>query len=119
MRLGEEAEAMRRGAMGAARRWAVEHQIRIGTYLGAQDPVPVGPSGGAGVAFMERFAAIPPADRPVRIPTITDPRGADFGAASRLKQQDWMVALERRASARSAARPGWTRTGNGCSRRAN
>jgi hypothetical protein len=33
----------------------------------------------------------------VRIPTITDPRGTDFAAASRLKQQSWMVDLERRA----------------------
>ena len=33
----------------------------------------------------------------MRIPTITDPRGTDFAAASRLKQQSWMVALERRA----------------------
>ena len=35
----------------------------------------------------------------MRIPTITDPRGTDFAAAARLKQQDWMVALERRAIA--------------------
>ena len=32
-------------------------------------------------------------------PTITDPRGTDLAAAARLKQQDWMVALERRAIA--------------------
>jgi predicted aconitase len=43
-----------------------------------------------GVAFLERLAAMPGADRRVRIPTITDPRGADFSAATRLKQQDWM-----------------------------
>jgi predicted aconitase len=107
MRLGDEAEAMRRGEMGAVRQWAVEHQIRVGTYLGAQDFVPVRQAhimadteslGETGVAFLERFAALPEADRRVRIPTITDPRGTDFGAASRLKQQDWMVALERRAS---------------------
>jgi predicted aconitase len=107
MRLGDEAEAMRRGAMGAARQWAVEHQIRVGTYLGARDMVAVRQAhimadteslGETGVAFLERFAAMPAADRRVRIPTITDPRGTDFGSASRLKQQDWMVALERRAS---------------------
>lgn len=107
MRLRDEAEAMRRGAMGAARQWAVEHQIRVGTYLGAHDLVPVQQAhimadseslGEAGVAFLERFAAMPPSDRHVRIPTITDPRGTDFGAATRLKQQDWMIALERRTS---------------------
>ena len=39
------------------------------------------------------------AERRVRIPTITDPRGTDFAAAARLKQQDWMLALERRTIA--------------------
>jgi predicted aconitase len=107
MRLHDEAEAMLRGEMGASRRWAVEHQIRVGTYLGARDLVRVEQAhimadteslGGPGVAFLERFAAMPEADRRVRIPTITDPRGTDFGAANRLRQQDWMVALERRTS---------------------
>ena len=107
MRLSDEAESMRRGEMGAARLWAIQHQIQVGTYLGAQDMVPVRQAhimadteslGQAGVAFLERFAAMPPADRQVRIPTITDPRGTDLGAASRLKQRDWMVVLERRTS---------------------
>ncbi len=35
----------------------------------------------------------------MRIPTITDPRGTDFAAAHRLKQQPWMLDLERRAIA--------------------
>ena len=105
MRLHDEAEAMLRGEMGAARQWAVEHQIRVGTYLGATDLVRVQQAhimadseslGEPGIALMERFAALPAADRRVLIPTITDPRGTDFGAATRLKQQDWMVALERR-----------------------
>ena len=107
MRLHDEAEVMRRGAQGPARRWAVEHQIRVGSYLGARDLVRVQQAhimadteslGEPGVALLERLAAMAPADRRVRIPTITDPRGTDFGAAARLKQQDWMVALERRAS---------------------
>jgi predicted aconitase len=107
MQLLDEAEAMLGGEMGAARRWAVQHQIRVGTYLGARDMVAVQQAhimadteslGETGVAFLERFAAMPAADRRVRIPTITDPRGTDFAAAGRLKQQDWMVALERRTS---------------------
>ncbi|MDR3528993.1 MAG: aconitase X catalytic domain-containing protein [Rhodopila sp.] len=107
MHVHDEAEAMLRGEMGAARQWAVQHQIRVGRYLGARDLVPVQQAhimadteslGETGVAFLERFAAMPPADRRVRIPTITDPRGTDFGAATRLKQRDWMVVLERRAS---------------------
>jgi predicted aconitase len=107
MQLRDEAEAMLAGEMGAARRWAVQHQIRVGTYLGARDLVPVQQAhimadteslGEPGIALLERFAAMPAQDRRVRIPTITDPRGTDFSAAARLKQQDWMVALERRTS---------------------
>ena len=44
-------------------------------------------------------AQLPPDERRVRIPTITDPRGTDFAAAHRLKQQPWMLDLERRAIA--------------------
>lgn len=107
MQLHDEAEAMLRGQMGAARQWAVQHQVKVGTYLGAQDLVRVQQAhimadteslGLPGVALLERLAAMPAAERQVRIPTITDPRGTDFAAAARLKQQDWMVALERRTS---------------------
>jgi predicted aconitase len=45
------------------------------------------------------MARLPAAQRRVRIPTITDPRGTDFAAAQRLKQQPWMLELERRAIA--------------------
>ena len=77
-------------------------------YLGAADFVPVSQAhimadteslGVAGVEWLERLAALPEHERRVRIPTITDPRGTDFAAAARLKQQDWMLALERRAIA--------------------
>src|SRR5260370_1264121 len=97
---------MRGGAFGPLRRWAIEHQIKVGTYLGAADFVPVAQAhimadteslGAAGVEWLERMAALPPPQRRVRIPTITDPRGTDFAAAHRLKQSSWMVDLERRA----------------------
>ena len=55
--------------------------------------------GVAGVEWLERMAALPARERRVRIPTITDPRGTDFAAAHRLKQQPWMLDLERRAIA--------------------
>ena len=108
MKLGEEAQAMLRGAMGPARQWALTHQLRVGNYLRAEDLVRIEQAhimadteslGEAGVAFLERLAAMPEAERGVRVPTITDPRGTDFTAAKRLGQQDWMVALERRAIA--------------------
>jgi predicted aconitase len=96
------------GETGPVRQWAIQHQMRVGSYLGAADFVPVSQAhimadteslGIAGVEWLERFAVLPEQHRRVRIPTITDPRGTDFAAATRLKQQDWMLALERRAIA--------------------
>src|ERR1700693_248163 len=99
MRLTDEESAMLAGAAGWARQWAIEHQIRVGRYLGAADFVAVSQAhimadteslGVAGVEWLERLAASPESDRRVRIPTITDPRGTDFAAAARLKQEDWV-----------------------------
>jgi predicted aconitase len=108
MKLTDEEQAMRAGELGPAVQWAIEHQIKVGTYLGARDFVPVSQAhimadteslGVAGVEWLERMAALRLAQRQVRIPTITDPRGTDFAAAHRLKQQPWMLELERRAIA--------------------
>ena len=53
----------------------------------------------AGVEWLERLAALPDAQRQVRIPTITDPRGTDFAAAARLSSRTgcwrWSVARSR------------------------
>src|SRR5215510_3702940 len=108
MKLTDEEEAMRAGECGPAAQWAIEHQIAVGSYLGAADFVPVTQAhimadteslGPAGVEWLERMAAFPPDQRRLRIPAITDPRGTDFAAAHRLKQQPWMLDLERRAIA--------------------
>src|SRR5271166_3516443 len=108
MHLTDEESAMLAGAAGPARRWAIEHQVRVGRYFGATDFVPVSQAhimadteslGVAGVEWLERLACLPESDRTVRIPTMTDPRGTDFAAAAHLKQQDWMLALERRVIA--------------------
>jgi predicted aconitase len=106
MRLTDEEKAMQAGNLGQALKWAIEHQVRVGRYLGAHDFVPVSQAhimadteslGVAGVEWLERMAGLPPAQRRVRIPTITDPRGTDFAAAQRLKHEPWMLDLERRA----------------------
>lgn len=106
MKLNDEEQAMLAGELGPARQWAIDHQIKVGRYLGASDFVPVVQAhvmadteslGAAGVAWLERWAALPHDQRRVRIPTISDPRGTDFAAAHRLKQQPWMLDLERRA----------------------
>src|SRR5687767_11298375 len=102
MWLTDEEVALRAGDFGPAAQWAIEHQIKVGTYLGAQDFVPVSQAhimadteslGVAGVEWLERMAQLPAVQRQVRIPTITDPRGTDFAAAHRLKHQAWMLDL--------------------------
>ncbi len=96
------------GEFGPFRQWAIEHQVKVGDYLGAEDFVPVGQAhimadteslGAAGVEWLEHWTKLPQDLRRVRIPTITDPRGTDFAHAASLKQQPWMLDLERRAIA--------------------
>jgi len=108
VKLSDEEQAMRGGEFGPLRQWAIEHQIKVGTYLGAIDFVPVTQAhimadteslGRAGVEWLEHWTVLPLAQRRVRIPTITDPRGTDFAHAQKLKQQTWMLELERRAIA--------------------
>jgi predicted aconitase len=104
MKLTNEEQAMLHGEHGEAVRIALEHQIEVGRFFGAQDMVPVTQAhimadteslGQAGVLWLERLAEI--AGAGVRIPTITDPRGTDFPHAAELGQADWMLELERRA----------------------
>src|SRR5580693_5916475 len=99
---------MRAGAFGPAVQWAIDHQIRVGRYLGAEDFVPVTQAhimadteslGRAGVEWLEAWARLPRKQRRVRVPTITDPRGTDFAVAHRLKHAPWMLDLERRTVA--------------------
>jgi predicted aconitase len=108
VRLTDEEQAMRAGDLGPLRQWAIEHQVKVGRYLGASDFVPVTQAhimadteslGDAGVEWLERWTKLPPEQRRVRVPTITDPRGTDFAATARLKHQAWMLERERRAIA--------------------
>ena len=94
------------GECGEPRRWAMEHMMRVGRFFDAADFVPVTQAhimadteslGEAGVEFLERLASFPEAERRVRVPMITDPRGIDFCHYRRLKQTDEMASLEQRA----------------------
>ncbi len=96
------------GAHGEPRRWALAHQIAVGEFFDAADFVAVSQAhimadteslGEAGVRFLEALATASEAERRVRVPTITDPRGVDFAVYRRLGQSEWMAALERRAIA--------------------
>jgi predicted aconitase len=102
MRLNELERAMLAGEMGGAVRAALEHQVKVGEFFGAEGFVPVTQAhimadteslGEAGVAWLESL------DGKVRIPTITDPRGTDFAKLDVLKQPAAGVVLERRAIA--------------------
>ena len=105
MKLSANAEAMLAGEFGPARRWAVEHQMQIGRMFDAVDMVAVSQAhmmadpestGVAGVELVERFAALPQAQRRVVIPMITDPRGVDLDYYDPLGQTEEMAELERR-----------------------
>ena len=106
MRLNDEEQAMLAGEHGEPRRLALALQMEIGRVFDAPDFVEVSQAhvmadteslGEAGVEFLESLASHDEADRRVRVPTITDPRGIDFCAYRRLRQKDEWAALERRA----------------------
>src|ERR1700680_3010503 len=108
MRLTDEENAMLAGALGEPRRWAIEHQIAVGDFFDAADFVPVSQAhvmadteslGEAGVGFLESLATAPEAQRRMRVPPLTDPRGLDFAVYKRLGQTEEMAALEARAIA--------------------
>ncbi|MBM3573804.1 MAG: DUF521 domain-containing protein, partial [Alphaproteobacteria bacterium] len=112
MKLNDIELAMQAGDDGPVRQWAIEHQLRVGRFFDAEDFVPISQVhimadaeslGAAGVAWLEELAAHSPAQRQVRVPTVTDPRGVDFKACKQLKQTEDMVALERRAIAAFSA----------------
>ncbi len=103
--LTDHEAAMLAGEFGEPRRLAMEHLVQVADFFDAADLVEVGQVhvmadsealGEAGVAFLERLAAAPADERKVAVPTITDPRGADFKAYERLRQDRAFVALERR-----------------------
>lgn len=105
MKLSSEEKAMLAGEMGAARKWAIEHQLQVGQMFDAVDMVPVSQAhmmadpeslGEAGVALFEKFAALPASERRVAIPMITDPRGVDLTYYDPLGQTEEMASLERR-----------------------
>jgi len=106
VKLNEEERAILAGAHGAARQWALKHQIAVGEFFDATDFVPVAQAhimadteslGEAGVRWLESLADDDGGRARVRVPTITDPRGTDFAKAGVLRQAAWMLALEQRA----------------------
>lgn len=102
MKLNDEEQAMLAGDAGEAKRWAIDHQIRVGEMFDARDLVPVSQAhmmadpesvGDAGTSFVENLAA---QGARVVIPMITDPRGVDLNHYRPLGQTEDMAAIERR-----------------------
>ncbi len=105
MRLSDEEQDILAGTCGPVARLALQHQLKVGEFFGAEDFVPVTQAhimadteslGEAGVRWLESLTAAEAQAR-VRVPTITDPRGTDFAKASFLGQTTTMLELERRA----------------------
>src|SRR2546423_15107734 len=103
MRLSDEERAMLAGELGAVRRWAISHQVAVGEFFDAADFVLVSHAhlmadteslGETGVRFLEGLAGAPEAERRIRVPTITDPRGPDFAVYLRLGPTPAMASLE-------------------------
>src|SRR3954467_14716663 len=91
MRLSEEERGILAGKLGPVPQLALEHQVKVGEFFGAEDFVAVTQAhvmagteslGEAGVRWLEGLAAAKEGRRRVRIPTITDPRGTDFAKAA-------------------------------------
>src|SRR5256885_6056607 len=94
MKLTQEEEALRGGEFGPAARWAIEHQIKVGSYLGARDFVAVTQAhimadteslGVAGVEWLERIAPLPPQQRGCPHPTHPAPPGPHLSGSPRGK----------------------------------
>ena len=112
MRLTDYEQAIRAGQLGEARRRALESQIVVGRFFDAEDFIEIRQAhimadteslGEAGVRWLEDLAALPEEENRVAIPTITDPRGADFRMAERINQDPAYVSLEKRVADAFAA----------------
>jgi predicted aconitase len=106
MKLNDEERDILAGKCGNVPQQALQHQIKVGDFFGAEDFVQVTQAhimadteslGEAGVQWLERLAATADGEKRVRVPTITDPRGTDFAHAAYLGQTSSMLDLERRA----------------------
>ncbi len=106
MRLNDEEQDIVAGKSGPVARQALQHQLKVGEFFGAEDFVPVTQAhimadteslGEAGVQWLESLATAADTRGRVRVPTITGPRGTDFAKASFLGQTSTMLDLERRA----------------------
>jgi predicted aconitase len=102
MQLTDRERRMRDGEAGEAVRWAIEQQVAVGEFFGAERLVPVSNvhmmgdtevMGDAGLAFVENLAA---AGARFVVPVTTNARCVDFERAVLVRQRPELVASERR-----------------------
>ncbi|HEU5314714.1 MAG TPA: aconitase X, partial [Chloroflexota bacterium] len=102
LRLTAEEEAILAGRHGEAPRRALEQQLQVGTFFGAQDFVPVGSVHLAGDAEAMREAGVRSLEEMVElgatcsVPTTVNPRSVDFAHAAALGQEPQYVSWEQR-----------------------
>lgn len=108
MKLTDYEQAMLAGKFGEPRRIALQQQVAVGRFFDAEDFVEISQAhimgdteslGESGVAFLEKLASFPEAERRVVVPTITDPRGVDQCRFLQLRQKLEWAELELRAVA--------------------
>lgn len=106
LKLTDYEQTLLSGAEGEPRQRAMQQLIAVGEFFDAPDMVEISQVhlmadteslGEACVAYLESLARAPLEQRRVRVPTITDPRGADFKTYRRIKQDESFVKLEKRA----------------------
>jgi len=106
MKLNDEEQDILAGKFGPAAQQALQHQLKVGRFFGAEDFVPITQAhvmadteslGESGVRWLENLVAISEGRAQVCVPTISDPRGTDFTKATFLGQKAAMLDLERRA----------------------
>ncbi|MDA9649264.1 aconitase X catalytic domain-containing protein [Alphaproteobacteria bacterium] len=102
MFLNDEENSMLNGEMGESKKWAIEHQIKVGNFFSAKDFISVSQAhmmvdpesiGEAGVIFLENLVKMGAC---VSVPTITDPRGVDLNYYKPLGQTENMANIDRR-----------------------
>ncbi len=105
IRLSRYEQEMLDGQHGYPRQWAMEQQLQVGRFFGAESFVPVAQAhimcdteslGEAGVEHLESLAASSEQHRTVAIPSVTDPRGIDFENFRKFNQPESLVMLEQR-----------------------
>ncbi|MQA12321.1 MAG: DUF521 domain-containing protein [Pseudonocardiaceae bacterium] len=102
MHLTPDEEAMLAGEAGTPVKWALDYQLAVGEFFGAERFVPVRSAhahcdgealGEAGVRFLEQLAD---QGALTRVPLTLDPRSTDFSCALDIGQDESITDRERR-----------------------